>query len=407
MQEIFYGVLLFTGILMTLAIIILVARSLLVPSGKVKIIVNDERDLSVPVGGKLLGALADNNLFVPSACGGGGTCGQCRVKIIEGNEPLLPTEAAHINKLQAKEGERLACQVALSHDLSLRVPDAVFGVKRWLCKVRSNDNVATFIKELVLELPDGETMDFRAGGYIQIECPAHHIRYADFDIAEEYRGDWEQFGLFKLESVVKQPELRAYSMANYPDENDIIMLNVRCATPPPKAPPGTPPGIMSSYIFSLKAGDQVQVSGPYGEFYARKTEAEMVFIGAGAGMAPMRSHIFDQLRRLRSGRKISFWYGARSLREAFYIEDFDQLAQENPDFTWSMALSEPQPEDNWSGATGYIHNVLFENYLKDHPEPEDCEYYLCGPPMMTASVEQMLYDLGVEKENILFDDFGG
>ena len=406
MQEIIYGVVLFTGILMTLAIIILAARSLLVPSGKVKITVNDERDLSVPVGGKLLGALADNNLFVPSACGGGGTCGQCRVNIIEGNEPILPTEAAHINKRQAKEGERLACQVAVTHDLSLRVPDAVFGVKRWMCKVRSNDNVATFIKELVLELPDGETMDFRAGGYIQIECPAHHIHYADFDIAEEYRGDWELFNLFKLESEVKQPELRAYSMANYPDESDIIMLNVRCATPPPKAPPGTPPGIMSSYIFSLKAGDQVQVSGPYGEFYARETEAEMVFIGAGAGMAPMRSHIFDQLRRLRSGRKISFWYGARSLREAFYIEDFDQLAQENPDFTWSMALSEPQPEDNWSGATGYIHNVLFENYLKDHPEPEDCEYYLCGPPMMTASVEQMLYDLGVEKENILFDDFG-
>ena len=406
MQEIIYSVVLFTGILMTLAVIILAARSLLVPSGKVKITVNDERDLSVPVGGKLLGALADNNLFVPSACGGGGTCGQCRVNIIEGNEPILPTEAAHINKRQAKEGERLACQVAVTHDLSLRVPDAVFGVKRWMCKVRSNDNVATFIKELVLELPDGETMDFRAGGYIQIECPAHHIHYADFDIAEEYRGDWELFNLFKLESEVKQPELRAYSMANYPDESDIIMLNVRCATPPPKAPPGTPPGIMSSYIFSLKAGDQVQVSGPYGEFYARETEAEMVFIGAGAGMAPMRSHIFDQLRRLRSGRKISFWYGARSLREAFYIEDFDQLAQDNPDFTWSMALSEPQPEDNWSGDTGYIHNVLFENYLKDHPEPEDCEYYLCGPPMMTASVEQMLYDLGVEKENILFDDFG-
>lgn len=407
MQEVIYSVLLFTGILMTLAIIILVARSWLVPSGSVKITVNDERDLSVPVGGKLLGELAANNLFVPSACGGGGTCGQCRVKILQGSAPLLPTEASHISKREALEGERLACQVTVTQDMSVRVPEAVFGVKRWECAVRSNDNVATFIKELVLELPDGETLDFRAGGYIQIECPPHHIRYADFDISEEYRGDWEQFGLLKLESDVKESLLRAYSMANYPDENDIIMLNVRCATPPPNAPVGTPPGVMSSYIFSLKPGDKVMVSGPYGEFYARKTDAEMIFIGGGAGMAPMRSHIFDQLKRLHSERRISFWYGARSLIEAFYIEELDQLAEDHDNFTWSMALSSPQPEDNWTGPTGFIHDVLLETYLNDHPAPEDCEYYLCGPPMMTSAVEQMLYNLGVEKDNIMFDDFGG
>ena len=407
MQEVIYSVLLFTGILMTLAIIILVARSWLVPSGSVKITVNDERDLSVPVGGKLLGELVANNLFVPSACGGGGTCGQCRVKILQGSAPLLPTEASHISKREALEGERLACQVTVTQDMSVRVPEAVFGVKRWECAVRSNDNVATFIKELVLELPDGETLDFRAGGYIQIECPPHHIRYADFDISEEYRGDWEQFGLLKLESDVKESLLRAYSMANYPDENDIIMLNVRCATPPPNAPVGTPPGVMSSYIFSLKPGDKVMVSGPYGEFYARETDAEMIFIGGGAGMAPMRSHILDQFKRLHSGRKVSFWYGARSLIEAFYIEELDQLAEDHDNFTWSMALSSPQPEDNWTGPTGFIHDVLLETYLNDHPAPEDCEYYLCGPPMMTSAVEQMLDNLGVEKENIMFDDFGG
>ncbi len=406
MQEVIYSVLLFTCILMVLAVIILVARSWLVPSGNVKITVNEERDLSVPVGGKLLGELAANQLFVPSACGGGGTCGQCRVKILEGGGPLLPTEASHISKREAAEGEHLACQVSVTQDMQVRVPEAVFGVKRWECTVRSNNNVATFIKEFVLELPPGERMDFRAGGYIQIECPPHHLRYADFDIPKEYRDDWERFDLFKVESNVKESVLRAYSMANYPDEHDIIMLNVRCATPPPNTPPGTPPGVMSSYIFSLKPGDKVMVSGPFGEFFARDTDAEMIFIGAGAGMAPMRSHILDQLKRLNSTRKISFWYGARSLREAFYVEEYDQMTEEHESFMWSMALSDPLPEDNWTGPTGFIHEVLYETYLKDHPAPEDCEYYLCGPPMMTAAVAQMLDGLGVDKENILFDDFG-
>jgi Na+-transporting NADH:ubiquinone oxidoreductase subunit F len=407
MQEIVIGVVLFTGIVMALAVLILLARSRLVPSGNIQINVNGERDLSVPAGSKLLNTLSANDLFLPSACGGGGTCGQCKVKVMEGGGSLLPTEATHISKRMAAEGVRLACQVNVDQDLRIEVPEDVFGVNKWECTVRSNDNVATFIKELVLELPEGETIDFRAGGYIQIECSAYRLSFRDIDIPEQYRDDWERYKLFDLESVVDKPDMRAYSMANYPDENNIIMLNVRIATPPPNAPEGTPPGVMSSYIFGRKPGDKVIVSGPYGEFFAKDTDAEMVFIGAGAGMAPMRSHILDQLKRLQSQRKISFWYGARSLREAFYIEEYDQLAKEYDNFEWHMGLSSPLPEDDWTGPTGYIHDVLYENYLKDHLAPEDCEYYLCGPPMMNASVIQMLESLGVERENILLDDFGG
>ena len=407
MQEIIIGVVLFTGIVMALAVLILLARSRLVPSGNIQINVNNERDLSVPAGSKLLNTLSSNELFLPSACGGGGTCGQCRVKVLEGGGTLLPTEATFISKLMAAEGERLACQVNVDQDLRIEVPEDVFGVNKWECTVRSNDSVATFIKELVLELPEGETMDFRAGGYIQIECPSYRLSFRDIDVPEQYRDEWERYKLFDLESVVDKPYMRAYSMANYPDENNIIMLNVRIATPPPNAPAGTPPGVMSSYIFGMKPGDKVLVSGPYGEFFAKDTDAEMVFVGGGAGMAPMRSHIFDQLRRLNSKRKMSFWYGARSRRETFYEEDFNMLARENDNFDWHLALSDPQPEDDWQGYTGFIHDVLYENYLKDHPAPEDCEYYMCGPPMMTAAVIQMLESLGVEKENILLDDFGG
>ena len=407
MQEIVIGVVLFTGIVTVLAVMILLARSRLVPSGDIHINVNGERDLAVPAGSKLLNTLSDNELFLPSACGGGGTCGQCTVKVLEGGGALLPTEATHINKRMAADGVRLACQVNVDQDLRIEVPEDVFGVNKWECNVRSNDNVATYIKELVLELPGGETLDFRAGGYIQIECPPYRLSFRDIDVPKQYRGDWERFGLFDLESVVSEPEMRAYSMANYPEENDIIMLNVRIATPPPSAPKDAPPGVMSSYIFGLKPGDKVTVSGPYGEFYAKETDAEMVFIGGGAGMAPMRSHIFDQIKRLHSRRKISFWYGARSLREVFYVDDFDQLAAGFDNFEWHLGLSEPLPEDNWSGPTGFIHNVLYENYLKDHPAPEDCEYYLCGPQMMTDSVIHMLEDLGVERDNILLDDFGG
>jgi Na+-transporting NADH:ubiquinone oxidoreductase subunit F len=406
MQEIFFGIIVFTGILLLLAVLILWVRARLVPQGDITITVNGEKELMAPAGGRLLGTLADAGIFVPSACGGGGTCGQCRVRVLEGGGSLLPTEASLISKREAADGERLACQVAVSRDMEVRVPEDVFGVKKWQCTVRSNDNVATFIKELVLELPAGETLDFKAGGYIQIECEPHELEYSSFDIGEVYLDDWRKFGLLELKSVVNEPSIRAYSMANYPEENDIVMLNVRIATPPPGSGDKVPTGIMSSYIFNLKPGDPVTISGPYGEFLAKDTDAEMVFIGGGAGMAPMRSHIFDQLKRLHSKRKITFWYGARSLREAFYVEEFDELERQHENFCWHLALSDPLPEDNWEGMVGFIHEVLYDNYLKDHPAPEDCEYYMCGPPMMNAAVERLLYDLGVEEENVLFDDFG-
>lgn len=405
MVEIILGVIFFTLIVIALVMVILWAKSKLVPQGEVEIVINDQKTIKTPVGSKLLMALANNHLFVSSACGGGGTCGQCRVRVIEGGGELLPTEASHISKREAKEGERLSCQVTVKQPMRIEVPEEVFGVKKWECTVRSNRNVATFIKELVLDLPPGETLDFRAGGYIQIECPPHHVKFSDFDIDAEYRADWDKYDLWKLESRVDEPVFRAYSMANFPLENTIVMLNVRIATPPPGL--DVPPGKMSSYIFSLKPGDKVTISGPFGEFFARETDNEMVFVGGGAGMAPMRSHIFDQLIRLKSKRKMTFWYGARSLREAFYIDHFDKLQAENANFHWFLALSEPKPEDNWTGFTGFIHEVLYENYLKDHPAPEDCEYYLCGPPVMNAAVIKMLEDLGVERENIMLDDFGG
>ncbi|MDH3314485.1 MAG: NADH:ubiquinone reductase (Na(+)-transporting) subunit F [Gammaproteobacteria bacterium] len=406
-MEIILGVLLFTVIVIALVFVILGARSRLVATGNVDIVINDERTVHARVGSKLLGALADANLFVASACGGGGTCAQCRVKIFEGGGAILPTETSHINKREAAEGDRLSCQVTVKQPMRIQVPEEVFGVRKWECTVRSNHNVATFIKELVLELPEGDEVPFRAGGYIQIECPPHHLKFSDFEVEERFRGDWDRFNLWKYESRIKEPVLRAYSMANYPLENDIIMLNVRIATPPPGAPPEVPPGAMSSYIFGLKPGDKAMISGPFGEFFARDTENEMVFIGGGAGMAPMRSHIFDQLERLKSKRKMTFWYGARSKREMFYVQDFDRLAKAHDNFEWHVALSDPLPEDNWTGYTGFIHNVLFEKYLKNHPAPEDCEYYMCGPPMMNAAVINMLEDLGVERENILLDDFGG
>ena len=406
MLEIILGVLLFTVIVIALVFIIIGAKSKLVASGDIEIVVNDEKTIHVPAGSKLLTALADNNLFIPSACGGGGTCGQCTVKVFSGGGEILPTEVSHITKREAAEGERLSCQVAVKHDMKIEVEDSVFGVKKWECTVKSNNNVATFIKELVLDLPEGEEINYKAGGYIQIECPPHVSKYEDMDIEEEYREDWDKFNLWRYVSNVKESTLRAYSMASYPEEKE-IMLNVRVATPPPGAPDSVPPGIMSSYIFNLKPGDKAIVSGPYGEFYARDTDAEMVFVGGGAGMAPMRSHIFDQLRRLKSTRKMTFWYGARSKREMFYIEDFDMLAKENDNFEWHTALSDALPEDEWEGYTGFIHNVLFEEYIKNHPAPEDCEYYLCGPPIMNSSVINMLLENGVEPENIMLDDFGG
>ncbi|CNH33549.1 Na(+)-translocating NADH-quinone reductase subunit F [Yersinia thracica] len=407
-MEIILGVVMFTLIVLALTVMILFAKSKLVNTGDITVDINEDTDKSftAPAGDKLLNMLSSHGIFVSSACGGGGSCGQCRVTIKEGGGDILPTELSHISKREAKEGCRLACQVSVKQNLKIELPEEIFGVKKWECEVISNDNKATFIKELKLKIPDGEVVPFRAGGFIQIEAEPHTIKYADFDVPAEYRGDWDKFNLFRFESVVTEPTVRAYSMANYPEERGIIMLNVRIATPPPSVP-DAPPGIMSSYIWSLKPGDKVVISGPFGEFFAKDTDAEMVFIGGGAGMAPMRSHIFDQLKRLHSKRKISFWYGARSRREMFYEEDFDQLQAENDNFRWHVALSDPQPEDNWTGYTGFIHNVLLENYLKNHPAPEDCEFYMCGPPMMNAAVIKMLKDLGVEDENIMLDDFGG
>jgi len=392
MLEIGLGVTLFTVIVMVLVLGIIAARSKLVASGEVSVTINDEKTVQTAVGGKLLGALADARLFLASACGGQGTCGQCRVTAFAGCGVILPTELTFITKREAVDGDRLACQVAVRQDMKIRIPDEVFGVKKWECTVRSNPNVATFIKELILELPEGEHVDFRAGGYIQIECPPHHLKYKDFDIQQEYRDEWDRYNLWRYESRVNEAVTRAYSMASYPEEKGIIMLNVRICSPPPEAPDSVPPGKMSSYIFNLRPGDKVTISGPFGEFFARDTDNEMVFIGGGAGMAPLRSHIFDQLRRIKTNRKITFWYGARSRREVY--------------FKLFVALSDPQPQDNWTGHTGFIHQVLYENYIKDHPAPEDCEYYMCGPPVMNAAVVKMLESQGVEREQIMFDDFG-
>ena len=377
-MEIILGIVMFTLIVLVLALMILFAKSKLVSEGDITIKVNNEKELTMPAGGKLLGALASQGIFVPSACGGGGSCGQCRVVVKSGGGDILPTELSHISKREAREGCRLSCQVNVKTDMDIEVPEEVFGVKKWECTVISNDNKATFIKELKLAIPEGEEVPFRAGGYIQIEAPPHTVAYKDFDIPKEYHEDWDKYNLWQYVSKVDEPILRAYSMASYPEEKGIIMLNVRIATPPPRVP-DAPPGQMSSYIWSLKAGDKVTISGPFGEFFAKDTDAEMVFIGGGAGMAPMRSHIFDQLKRLNSKRKITFWYGARSKREMFYVEDFDQLAAEFPNFTWHVALSDPLPEDNWDGYTGFIHNVVYENHLKNHEAPEDCEFYMCGP----------------------------
>ncbi len=405
MFQLAVAVAVFTLVVMALGAIILAARAGLVPAGDVKLIINDEKTIEIGVGGKLLAALISNKIFLSAACGGKGSCGQCRVKISEGGGELVPVEAAHITKGQAREGQRLACQVGVKQDMKLHVPESVFGVKKWVCTVKSNPSVATFIKELTLELPPGESVDFRAGGYIEIQAPPHHLSYKDFDIEEEFRDEWDKYDLWRYESTVTEPVTRAYSMASYPEEKGLIILNVRVCPPPPDST-NIPPGIMSSYIFNLKPGDEVTISGPFGEFYARETEREMMFVGGGAGMAPMRSHIFDQLKRIQTDRKITFWYGARSRREIFYEDEFNQLQEEHENFKWFVALSDPQPEDNWDGPKGFIHEVLYDLYIKDHAAPDDCEYYMCGPPVMNAAVVGMLENQGVEREDIMFDDFG-
>ncbi|MAP73665.1 MAG: NADH:ubiquinone reductase (Na(+)-transporting) subunit F [Planctomycetaceae bacterium] len=406
-STIFLGVFMFTAVMLALVAIILIAKSKLVASGPVKILINDQKEIEIPAGGKLLGALADNSIFVSSACGGGGTCAQCRVVIHEGGGDILATEKSHISKREACEGHRLSCQVAVKQDMKIEVPPEVFETKKWECTVRSNNNVATFIKELVLELPAGEEVGFKSGGYIQIECPPHVVHYKDFSIEDEYREDWDKFDVWRYTSTVTEPVIRAYSMANYPGEKGIIMLNVRVASPHPRAPEGTPPGQMSSYIFNLKPGDKVTISGPYGEFFIQDTPSEMVYIGGGAGMAPLRSHIFELFKERQTDRKVSYWYGGRSTRELFYLDEFEELKQKYENFDYHIALSDPVPEDNWTGHEGFIHQILLDEYLSKHPNPEDVEYYICGPPMMLSAVRNMLDDLGVEPENVMYDDFGG
>jgi Na+-transporting NADH:ubiquinone oxidoreductase subunit F len=407
MLEISLGVAAFTGIVVSLALVILAVRARLVATGEVGITVNDAKTIKARAGDKLLRVLEDAGIFLPSACGGRGTCGQCRISVPQGGGAVLPTESASLTRREAAGGMRLACQVSVKQEMRVWVPDEVMGAKQWTCQVRSNANVATLIKETILEMPPGEAIGFRAGGYVLVNCPPYSAKFSEFDIEPEFRDEWDRFDLWRYRAGTSEPTTRAYSMANYPEEKDVVMLVVRIAIPPPDAPEGVPPGVVSSYIFSLKPGDEVSVSGPFGHFFAKESESEMVFVAGGAGMAPMRSHILDQLNRLKSRRKMTLWYGARSLRELFYAEDFDRLQREYDNFQWYVALSEPKPEDQWQGKTGFIHDVLLESYLKDHPAPEDCEYYLCGPPMMIKAVRNMLDNLGVDSDSILFDDFGG
>lgn len=399
------GVAVFTGVILVLTIGLILASKKLMPGGTVKIDINEgDRVLETAPGSSLLTTLSDHKIFLPSACGGGGTCAMCKCVVKEGGGSLLPTEAGQVSKKEAMEGMRLSCQLKVKEDLKIDIPPEVLDIKKFEGAVISNKNVATFIKELIVELPEGMTLDYRAGGYIQIDIPSYDLSFKDFEVEEEYRADWDRYGLWDLTVKNTEPCFRAYSMASYPAEGRKIMLNVRIATPPPNS--NVPPGIASSYIFNLKPGDKVVMSGPFGEFFAKETNREMVFLGGGAGMAPMRSHLFDLLKTKGSGRTISFWYGARSKREMFYDDEFKALEEEFPNFTYTVALSEPLPEDHWDGPVGFIHKVVLERYLKDHPDPQEIEYYLCGPPPMIAAVNQMLDDLGVEPEMIAYDEFG-
>jgi len=400
------GVLVFTAIVMVLVVTVLVVRARLAPSGTVEVVINDERRLAGPAGTHLLETLSSAGILFPSACGGKGTCGLCRIVVRAGGGAPLPMESDLISRRDIASGVRLACQVKLTQPVAVRVPEEILGVRELRCRVRSNRNVATFMKELILDLPPGEVLDFQAGAFVQLTAPPFHARFADFDVDAPYRDAWERMGLLRLEVDSSRPETRAYSLANHPGEKDIVMLVVRIATPPPGSPDDAPPGIVSSYIFQLAPGDEVSIAGPFGNFHAEDTEREMVFVGGGAGMAPMRSHVFDQLERLGTSRKITFWYGARDLGELFYTEDFDRLAAAHENFEWHAALSEPKPDDDWSGPVGFIHDVLRERFLEQHPAPEDCEYYLCGPPMMIDATVAMLDELGVAPEDIHYDDFG-
>ncbi len=405
------SIVIFLLVILLLVSMLLYAKQKLIPSGEVEIDINDgHTKLEVGQGQTLLSAFTSNKIFLPSACGGGGSCGMCRCQVPEGAGTILPTETGFFSRKEQNDNYRLACQVKVKDNLKVHIPHEVMGIKKWECEVVSNRNVATFIKEFVVKLPEGETLDFRSGGYIQIDVPKIDVDFKDMEIQETWKGDWERMGMFNLKMSNPEPTYRAYSMANHPAEGNIIMLNIRIATPPFDRAIGgfanVNPGICSSFIFSRKPGDKVTISGPYGEFFIKDTDNEMMFIGGGAGMAPMRSHIFHLFQTVKTGRKTTFWYGARSMKEVFYKEQFDKIAEEFPNFTWHLALSEPQPEDNWTGPTGFIHQVILDNYLKDHEEPEGIEYYMCGPPMMNSAVNKMLYELGVPSEMVAFDDFG-
>jgi Na+-transporting NADH:ubiquinone oxidoreductase subunit F len=407
------SVLVFLAIILLLVSLLLFAKKTLTPQGEVEVNINEgERKLTVQPGSSLLATLSGNGIFLPSACGGGGTCGMCKCQVLGGGGTILPTEVGFFTRKQQQENWRLGCQVKVRESMDVRVPEEVLGIKKWECEVVSNRNVATFIKEFVVKLPAGETLNFKSGGYIQIDIPKCEVDFAkDIHVEKEYREDWDKMKIWDLKMKNPEPTYRAYSMANHPAEGNIIMLNIRIATPPWDRAKGAfmsvNPGVCSSYVFSRKAGDKVTISGPYGEFFLRDTQNEMMFIGGGAGMAPMRSHIFNLFHTIKTGRKVTFWYGARSLREVFYEEQFREIEKKFPNFKFTIALSEPNPNDKWTGATGFIHQVIFDQYLKNHEAPEDIEYYLCGPPMMNSAVTKMLYDLGVPDEMVMFDDFGG
>ena len=403
------SVAIFSGVILILVLMLNLAESKLLPQGDVNLNINGDDDKSIQVrpGSTLLSALATENIFLPSACGGGGTCALCKCQVNEGGGEILPTEKGHINRTEAKDNWRLACQVKIKEDMKVHVPDEIFNIQKWDCTVRSNKNVATFIKELVLELPKGENLNFTAGGYIQIDIPEYHdLNFKNFNVEKEYHEDWDKFKIWDVTANNDEDCFRAYSMANHPAEGNIIMLNVRIATPPPALWDQVPPGIASSYIFNLKKGDKVTISGPFGEFFAKETDREMVYLGGGAGMAPMRSHLFDLLETKKTKRKITFFYGARSAKEMFYHDDFIKLEKENPNFKYIVGLSEPMSEDNWEGPTGFIHNIALDSYLNDHEDPSEIEYYMCGPPMMIDACDKMLYDLGVERDMIAYDSFG-
>jgi len=405
------SIIVFLVVTLLLVAILLYARKKLMPQGKVNITINKEKEVEVDPGNTLLSTLSAQKIFVPSACGGGGTCGMCRLQVLDGGGTILPTETGFFTRKEQMNNWRLSCQVKVRENMEIHVPPEIFGIKKWECEVVSNHNVATFIKEFVVKLPEGENLDFRSGGYIQIDVPKIEVFFKDMDVEEEYRDEWDKFKMWDLKMKNPEPIYRAYSMANHPAEGNIVMLNIRIATPPwdrkKNGFMNVNPGICSSYIFSRKPGDKVTISGPYGEFFIKDTDREMMFIGGGAGMAPMRSHIFDQFVTKHTKRKATFWYGGRSKRELFYMDDFEKIQKDFSNFRFEVALSEPKPEDDWKGYTGFIHQVIYDNYLKNHPEPEEIEYYLCGPPMMNSAVQKMLDDLGVPKEMIAFDDFGG